>query len=112
VTVATFDLVFPSGGSAELELPGRSTGRGEGVVISARSNARAIRRYSYSNRNATEGEAWRLMHLWDLTFGALDLDFTDPESGAALRVTFSEEPKWRRVSAVRWELEAQLEEAL
>lgn len=112
MTVATFDLVFPPSGNQGLELPGRSTSRTEGVVLAARSNARKVRRYSYANRNATEGEAWRLMYLWDLTFGALDLDFTDPESGDALRVTFSEEPRWRRVSAVRWELEAELEEAL
>lgn len=112
MTVATFDLTFPPRGDAETELPGRSTSRSEGVVLAARSNARKIRRYSYSNANATEGEAWRLMHLWDLTFGALDMDFTDPESGDSLRVTFSEEPRWRRVSAVRWELEAELEEAL
>ncbi len=81
-------------------------------MLVARSNARAIRRYRYVNQNANEGEAWRLMHLWDLTFGVLDMDFTDPQSGDSLRVTFSKEPSWRRVSAVRWELEAELEEVL
>lgn len=112
MTVGTFDLAFPPGVEAETEFPGRSTGRGEGVVLAERSNARAIRRWRYRNQNATEGEAWRLMHLWDLTFGALDMDLTDPVTGSSFRVTFSSEPRWRRVSAVRWELEADLEEAL
>lgn len=112
MTVATFDLTFPIAGEVTRELPGRSTAPSEGVLLSARSNARPIRRYRYSNSNATQGEAWRLMHLWDLTFGALDMDFTDPQSGESLRVTFTTEPTWKRVSEVRWELEAELEEAL
>lgn len=112
MTVATFDVPFGFDVKIATRLPSRATGRADGAVPAARSNARKIRTWKVRRSDGTEGDAWRLEYLWDLTHGVLDMDFTDPESGDAVRVCFVSEPSRRRVNAARWEVEFELEEAL
>lgn len=112
MTVATFDLPFGLDVEISTRLPSRSSGRGEGAVLTARSNARKVRTWKVRRRDGTEGDAWRLGYLWGLTYGVLDMDFTDPESGDVVRVCFVREPSLRRVNAARWEIDFEIEEVL
>lgn len=105
--------------SVPLQFPGERasvrrayrSGREGGNVRARQVQEREMRVWSLQWEPATDGDRYLVRTAFDLAGTVLDLDWTPPNE-SAIRVRFSEAPRFVQVNAKVWQVSCVLEEVL